>query len=74
MFYDDARAMVDRDMQAVVARTGFGAALALVLIATGVQRHSNVFSPEYFEAPALFRSHGWAGFGWRCVELTPQQL
>ncbi|MBC3515830.1 saccharopine dehydrogenase NADP-binding domain-containing protein [Neobittarella massiliensis] len=72
--YENTRAMADWDMQAVVAQTGFGAALALELIATGVWRDSGVFSPEYFDPLPYLALMDQAGFDWHCVELTPQQL
>ena len=46
--FDNQEAMRDFGMQAVVAQTGFGAALAIELIGRGVWKDQGVFSPEYF--------------------------
>ena len=35
-------------MQAVVAQTGFGAALGIELLGKGIWKKAGVFSPEYF--------------------------
>lgn len=46
--FDNQEAMRDFGMQAVVAQTGFGAALGIELIGRKIWRDSGVFSPEYF--------------------------
>ncbi len=60
--FDNGQSMRDWGMQAVVAQTGFGAALAIELMAKGIWREAGVFSPEYF-APepymALMKESGF---------------
>lgn len=46
--FDNQEAMKSFGMQAVVAQTGFGAALGIELIARGIWKDEGVFSPEYF--------------------------
>lgn len=46
--FDNQDALRDFGMQAVVAQTGFGAALGIELIGRGIWRDAGVFSPEYF--------------------------
>ena len=46
--FDNEDALQKFGMQAVVAQTGFGAALGIELIARGIWRDTGVFSPEYF--------------------------
>ncbi|MGF0033945.1 saccharopine dehydrogenase family protein [Bariatricus sp. SGI.154] len=47
--FDNQESMKTWGSQAVVAQTGFGAALAIELIGKGVWREAGVFSPEYFD-------------------------
>ena len=46
--FDNEASMKTWNMQAVVAQTGFGAALGIELLAKGVWKDAGVFSPEYF--------------------------
>lgn len=46
--FDNQESMKAWGMQAVVAQTGFGAALGIELIGKGVWRDAGVYSPEYF--------------------------
>ena len=46
--FDNQESMKTWGMQAVVAQTGFGAALGIELIGKGIWKDTGVFSPEYF--------------------------
>lgn len=46
--FDNQEALRDFGLQAVVAQTGFGAALAIELMGRGIWKEAGVFSPEYF--------------------------
>ncbi len=46
--FDNQASMETWGMQAVVAQTGFGAALGIELLGTGIWREAGVYSPEYF--------------------------
>ena len=54
-------------MQAVVAQTGFGAALGIELIARGIWKDEGVFSPEYFPSQAFYGTHERNG---TCIRNT----
>ena len=61
--FDNQESLRDWGLQAVVVQTGFGAALALELIAKGIWKDSGVFSPEYFDPEpylALMEETGFA--------------
>lgn len=47
--FDNQESMRQWGSQAVVAQTGFGAALAIELIGKGIWKDAGVFSPEYFD-------------------------
>ena len=46
--FDNEESMKTWGMQAVVAQTGFGAALGIELLGKGIWKKAGVFSPEYF--------------------------
>lgn len=46
--FDNEKSMKTWGMQAVVAQTGFGAALGIELLGKGIWKEAGVFSPEYF--------------------------
>ncbi len=46
--FDNEESMKTWGMQAVVAQTGFGAALGIELLGKGIWKEAGVFSPEYF--------------------------
>lgn len=46
--FDNEESMKTWGMQAVVAQTGFGAALGIELLGKGIWKGEGVFSPEYF--------------------------
>ena len=46
--FDNQESMKTWGMQAVVAQTGFGAALGIELLGKGIWREAGVYSPEYF--------------------------
>lgn len=68
--FDNQQSMKDWGMQAVVAQTGFGAALAIECIGRGYWKDTGVFSPEYFDAKPYMRLMEEAGFAYGIVDLT----
>ena len=60
--YSNAEAMKRFSMQAVVAQTGFGAALAIELYAKGIYRKPGVFSLEAFEPEPYLALMNETGF------------
>lgn len=57
-----------RGMQAVVAQTGFGAALGIELLGKGIWKASGVFSPEYFPSKPYMDLMKEAGLEYRIEE------
>ena len=55
--------------QAVVAQTGFGAALAIELIGRGIWKEAGVFSPEYFDPEPYLKLMDETGYEWHVMEL-----
>lgn len=47
--FDNQRSIRDWNCQAVTMQTGWGAALAIELLAKGIWKDEGVFSPEYFD-------------------------
>lgn len=66
--FDNEQSMRDWGMQAVVAQTGFGAALAIELIAKGIWREAGVFSPEYFAPEPYMNLMKESGFIYKIEE------
>ena len=60
--YSNEEAMKRFSMQAVVAQTGFGAALAIELYAKGIYRKPGVFSLEAFEPEPYLALMNETGF------------
>lgn len=54
-------------MQAVVAQTGFGAALSIELIGKEIWKDSGVFSPEYFDPMPYLELMKETGFEYRIL-------
>ncbi len=69
-YFDNQQSIKDWDMQAVVAQTGFGAALAIECIGRGFWKDEGVFSPEYFDAKPYLDLMKEAGFTYGIVDLT----
>ena len=67
--FDNQQSLADWDMQAVVAQTGFGAALALELIGRGIWKDAGVFSPEYFPSLPYIQLMEEAGLEFRIARL-----
>ncbi|MBR0598202.1 saccharopine dehydrogenase NADP-binding domain-containing protein [Clostridiales bacterium BAD-6] len=70
--FDNQISMHDWKMQAVVAQTGFGAAVGIELIAKGVWKDAGVFSPEYFDPIPYLEIMDEAGFEYGIVEMESQ--
>lgn len=69
-YFDNEQSMADWGMQAVVAQTGFGAALAIECIGREFWKDAGVFSPEYFDAEPYMRLMKEAGFSYGIVDMT----
>ena len=70
--FDNQISMHDWKMQAVVAQTGFGAAVGLELIGKGIWNDAGVFSPEYFDPIPFLEIMDEAGFEYGIVEMDSQ--
>ncbi|MDY2734630.1 saccharopine dehydrogenase family protein [Intestinibacter sp.] len=65
--FDNQQSMKDWHMQAVVAQTGFGAALSIELIGKEIWKDSGVFSPEYFDPMPYLDLMRETGFEYRIL-------
>ena len=65
--FDNQQSMKEWHMQAVVAQTGFGAALSIELIGKGIWKDSGVFSPEYFDPMPYLELMKETGFEYRIL-------
>ncbi|MGM9533324.1 saccharopine dehydrogenase family protein [Intestinibacter sp.] len=65
--FDNQQSMKDWHMQAVVAQTGFGAALSIELIGKEIWKDSGVFSPEYFDPMPYLDLMKETGFEYRIL-------
>lgn len=65
--FDNQQSMKDWHMQAVVAQTGFGAALSIELIGKEIWKESGVFSPEYFDPMPYLELMKETGFEYRIL-------
>jgi saccharopine dehydrogenase-like NADP-dependent oxidoreductase len=66
--FDNQESMKTWGMQAVVAQTGFGAALGIELIGRGIWKDRGVFSPEYFPSKPYMELMEEAGLEYRIEE------
>lgn len=67
--FDNQESMEKWGMQAVVAQTGFGAAIAIELIARGIWIGEGVYSPEYFDPMPYLEIMDEAGFEYKIKEM-----
>lgn len=67
--FDNQESMKEWGMQAVVAQTGFGAAIAIELIGKGIWSGEGVYSPEYFDPIPYLNVMDEAGFEYKIKEL-----
>ena len=67
--FDNQSSMARWGSQAVVAQTGFGAALAIELIGKGIWHEAGVFSPEYFAPEPYLALMEETGFSWHMMEM-----
>ena len=70
--FDNQLSMKNWGMQAVVAQTGFGAAVGIELIGRGVWKDAGVFSPEYFDPIPYLEIMDDAGFEYGIVEMDSE--
>ena len=67
--FDNQESMKKWGSQAVVAQTGFGAALAIELIARGIWKDRGVFSPEYFDPLPYLKLMDESGYEYHIAEI-----
>ena len=67
--FDNQESMKKWGSQAVVAQTGFGAALAIELIARGIWKERGVFSPEYFDPLPYLNLMDESGYEYHIAEI-----
>lgn len=67
--FDNQEAMKTWGSQAVVAQTGFGAALSIELIGKGIWKENGVFSPEYFDPKPYLDLMNESGFVWKVMDI-----
>ncbi len=68
--FDNQMSMRVWGSQAVVAQTGFGAALSIELIGKGIWKDKGVFSPEYFDPEPYLKLMDESGFEWKIEDLS----
>lgn len=67
--FENQQSIKDWGMQAVVAQTGFGAALSIELIGRGIWSDKGVFSPEYFDPMPYLNLMKETGFRYEMVKI-----
>lgn len=67
--FDNQESMKNWGSQAVVAQTGFGAALAIELVGKGVWREAGVFSSEYFDPLPYMELMDESGYRYHVKEM-----
>jgi len=67
--FDNQMSMEQWGSQAVVAQTGFGAALSIELVGRGIWKESGVYSPEHFDPKPYLELMDESGFVWKVLEI-----
>lgn len=67
--FDNQMSMKTWGSQAVVAQTGFGAALSIELIGKGIWKDNGVYSPEYFDPKPYLKLMDESEFIWKVKEI-----
>lgn len=67
--FDNQMSMKVWGSQAVVAQTGFGAALSIELVGKKIWKDKGVFSPEYFNPKPYLELMDESGYIWKVLEL-----
>ncbi|HML36064.1 MAG TPA: saccharopine dehydrogenase C-terminal domain-containing protein [Bacillota bacterium] len=70
--FDNQESVEKWGMQAVVAQTGFGAAIAIELIGKGIWQDTGVYSPEYFDPIPYLEIMEEAGYKYGLVEMDSE--
>jgi saccharopine dehydrogenase-like NADP-dependent oxidoreductase len=70
--FDNQESMKKWGMQAVVAQTGFGAAIGVELIGKGIWKGAGVFGPEYFDPVPYLKLMDEAGFEYHIIEMEAE--
>ena len=71
--FDNQASMARWGSQAVVAQTGFGAALAIELIGREIWKEAGVSSPEYFDPEPYLKLMDETGYEWHVMELPVKE-
>ncbi|MEL7656873.1 MAG: saccharopine dehydrogenase C-terminal domain-containing protein, partial [Bacillota bacterium] len=70
--FDNQESVEKWGMQAVVAQTGFGAAIAIELIGREIWKGTGVYSPEYFDPIPYLEIMEEAGYKYGLVEMDSE--
>ena len=70
--FDNQDSMRKWDMQAVVAQTGFGAAIGIEMIGRNLWKDAGVYSPEYFDPIPYLETMDESGFEYSIVEMDSE--
>jgi saccharopine dehydrogenase (NAD+, L-lysine forming) len=70
--FDNQDSVAKWGMQAVVAQTGFGAAIAIELIGKEIWKDAGVYSPEYFDPIPYLEIMEEAGYKYGIVEMDSE--
>lgn len=68
--FDNQESIRQWNCQAVTMQTGWGAALAIELIAKGIWREGGVYSPEYFDPDPFIELMKETGYRFEIVDIT----
>lgn len=70
--FDNQESVEKWGMQAVVAQTGFGAAIGIELIGRGMWKDAGVYSPEYFDPIPYLEIMDEAGYQYGLIEMDSE--
>jgi saccharopine dehydrogenase-like NADP-dependent oxidoreductase len=70
--FDNKESIEKWGMQAVVAQTGFGAAIAIELVGRGIWKDTGVYSLEYFDPIPYLEIMEEAGYKYGLVEMDSE--
>lgn len=70
--FDNQESVEKWGMQAVVAQTGFGAAIGIELIGRGIWKDTGVYSPEYFDPIPYLEIMDESGYQYGLIEMDSE--
>lgn len=71
--FDNQKSMHRWHSQAVTMQTGWGAAMAIELMAKGIWREAGVYSPEYFDPDPFIALMKETGYRFEVEDRTPEE-